>query len=228
MRVRRGVPSIRCMDAGSPTDGPRRDPASLRRLRWLVPLAAVLLVFVVVAGIEAMHQSDTMNGATQIQTAGFADPSSTVPVAFSLPVLQGARGATSDPTAATRPVTMSSLRGEPVVLNMWSSSCSVCKQETPAVEAVARRLGNTVRFVGVDTLDQKPAALAFLHRYHVTYLQLFDSDEVVGSGYGIPGLPVTVFVSGRGKVVGEYLGALSSKTLEHYLKTLFGVRLSSH
>lgn len=187
-----------------------------------MPIAAVLLVFVVIAGIEAMRQTNKMTGSTEIQTAGFYKPASTRPVAFSLPVLQPA---TSGSPAGASSVTMASFHGDPLVLNMWSSYCSVCKEETPAIEAVARRAGHAVRFVGVDTLDQRPTALAFLHRYHVTYLQLFDHGERVGSGYGIPGLPVTVFVSARGKVVGEYLGALSSKTLGHYIATLFGIRV---
>ncbi len=93
------------------------------------------------------------------------------------------------------------------------------------MESIAKRAGRSVRFVGVDSLDQRGTALAFLHRYGVSYLQLFDSAGRVGSGYGIPGFPVTVFVSGQGKVVGEYLGGLSTKTLSHYLGTLFGVRM---
>jgi thiol-disulfide isomerase/thioredoxin len=122
---------------------------------------------------------------------------------------------------------MSSLVGKPIVLNMWSITCTVCMAETPAVESVARRVGDSVTFVGVDTFDEKAPALAFLHRYHVTYLQLSDPNEQVGSDYAIPGLPVTVFVSAHGKVVGEYLGALNKTTLAHYLKALFGVPLPS-
>lgn len=187
-------------------------------------LALALSVVVVVALVEALHQSTPPVRAAMTQTpAGFYKPSRTMPVAFSLPVLQAAA---SSP-AGTGQVTMASLRGEPVVLNMWSSSCTVCKSETPAMESVARRVRGAVKFVGVDTLDQRGAGLGFLHRYQVSYLQLFDPAEHVGSGYGIPGLPVTVFVSAHGKVVGEYLGALSTKSLAHYLATLFGVRLAS-
>jgi hypothetical protein len=36
---------------------------------------------------------------------------------------------------------------------------------------------------------------------------------------------VTVFVSARGKVVGEYLGALTTMTLTHYLSSLFHVHV---
>lgn len=202
--------------------GERGPPAPIRHMRWLVPVAVALLAFVIFAAVQASHDSKAMSGSTTIQTAGFYLPSQTAPVPFSLPVLQPA---VSGSSGGGSTVTMSSLVGKPVVLNIWSSSCTICRAETPAMESVAKRTGGTVRFVGVDTVDQRATALAFLHRYAVSYLQLFDSSEQVGSGYGIQGFPVTVFVSGHGKVVGEYLGGLSTKTLAHYLKTLFGVRV---
>lgn len=208
---------------GTNVDQPGRSPAPIRHLRWLVPLAAALLAFVVFAAIEASHDSSAMSGSTTVQTAGFSLPSQTTPVPFSLPVLQPAAAGASGGGGT---VTMSSLIGKPVVLNMWSSSCTICRAETPAMESMAKRAGSTVRFVGVDSVDQRATALAFLHRYDVSYLQLFDSSEQVGSGYAITGFPVTVFISGRGKVVGEYLGGLSTKTLSHYLKTLFGVHIA--
>ncbi len=197
-------------------------PLSPRHLRWLVPLGLAGLVLLVVALVAGFHEDDALSSVTTIQTSGFSRPASSAPVAFSLPVLQGTAGVRADQASS---MSMASLRGRPVVLNMWGSWCSECKREMPAIESVARRTGDAVTFVGVDTADQKSTALRFLGRYHVTYLQLFDPGEVVLSGYGEQGLPVTVFVSGTGKVVGEYLGALDAKTLEHYLNTLLGVRV---
>ena len=211
---------------GTVGDVGERSPAAIlrRRPRWLVPFALVLTVALVVALVEAFHYSDQMARPGMIQTAGFRAPTSTTPVPFSLPVLQQSA---SGPRRSTQTVTMSSLRGRPVVLNLWGSWCTVCKTETPAIESVAERAGGSVEFVGVDTLDHTTAALAFLHRYDVTYLQLFDPSETVATGYRIPGLPVTVFVSARGKVLGEYLGALNVMTLAHYLERLFGVQVSA-
>ncbi|MGH8994892.1 MAG: TlpA family protein disulfide reductase [Acidimicrobiales bacterium] len=193
-----------------------------RRLRWLIPLALLGVILMVVALIEAHNQTRQLSNSGTIQSAGFYPPKSSSPPDFSLPALQGAR-----PDAPVGPtnVTMSSLLGTPIVINMWSSSCSVCKQETPAMETVARHAGDAVTFVGVDTADQKATALAFLSRYDVSYLQLFDPSEQVGTKYGIWGLPDTVFVSAHGKVVGEYVGALSVTSLTHYLRTLFSVHL---
>jgi cytochrome c biogenesis protein CcmG, thiol:disulfide interchange protein DsbE len=136
------------------------------------------------------------------------------PIPFSLPVLAG---------GSRREVSMSSLIGKPAVLNLWAHTCSVCTTETPGVEAVDQRVGGQVEFVGIHTLDSRAPALAFLHRFHVNYLQLFDVKGTVASSYGVPGLPVTLFVSASGTVVGENVGALNQTTLTHYLAKLFGV-----
>ncbi|HLI43098.1 MAG TPA: TlpA disulfide reductase family protein [Acidimicrobiales bacterium] len=207
-----------------PSDGnlslPPARPDPIRHLKWLLPLAVVLTAALGVSLVRAIEYSANPARSSKlpmVSTVGFFMPSRTTPVPFSLPVLQA--------SGSTRQVTMSSLVGKPLVINMWSSSCTVCMSETPAMEAVARKVGGRVEFVGIDTLDEKGAALAFLRRYHVTYRQLFDPEEKVGSGYKIPGLPVTVFVSPGGKVVGENLGALDEKSLAHYLRMLFGVRV---
>jgi thiol-disulfide isomerase/thioredoxin len=204
---------------GNPSLPPAR-PDPIRHLKWLLPLALVLTAALGVSLVRALQYSANPSRSSKlpmVPAVGFFMPSRTTPVPFSLPVLEG--------SGRARQVTMSSLVGKPLIINMWSSSCTVCMSETPAIEAVARKAGRQVEFVGIDTLDEKGAAMAFLRRYHVTYPQLFDPEEKVGTGYKIPGLPVTVFVSAGGKVVGENLGALDEKSLAHYLRVLFGVRV---
>lgn len=185
------------------------------RLRLLVVVAVLVSGFTVFAVIETLHFSSTANTQAMDQggSVGFFTPKSTKPVPFSLPELAGAgkRSYTSQ----------ADLLGKPVVLNLWASSCTVCRSEMPAIESVARTLGGRVRFVGVDSADERGAARAFVRRYGVTYTQLFDPKAVVATGYGIPGLPVTVFVTPAGKVVGENIGALSATSLRHYLGVLF-------
>lgn len=205
----------------SAADGGAAATAARRRMHWMAPIAFLVTVGVIFALVVAVHETEHLGGPATIQSGGFAKANTKLAHRFSLPVLQPATGQAQ----AAGAVTMASLSGKPVVLNMWSSSCSVCKTETPAVESVAKRAGSAVTFVGVDTIDQKASAIAFLRRYGVTYLQLFDPNEHVGSDYAIPGLPVTVFVSAKGKVVGEYLGALNAKTLTHYLSSLFHVHV---
>lgn len=200
---------------------PRRQRSAPSRLRLAVALAAIVTAAGAFALVEELHAAGRPAAGMAVESAGFTTPTNTSPVRFSLPVL---RDGPSVASGAGPDLTMSSLAGRPLVLNMWASSCSVCTSETPAIESVARRVGDAVRFVGIDTADQRGAALAFVRRFRVSYLQLFDPGETVGQGYAIMGLPVTVFVSAHDRVVGEYFGAMNAGTLTHYLRKLFGVR----
>ena len=121
-------------------------------------------------------------------------------------------------------VRLSALHGRPIVINFWSSTCEVCKQETPAIVNVARRLGKRVAFLGIDTIDLRSAAIGFAAKYHVTYPLAFDPQGSVAGKYGLPGLPETFFLSSTGKrIVGINLGALTVGHLTSILHNLYGI-----
>lgn len=137
---------------------------------------------------------------------------------------------------AARPVSLPDLRGrgtfdlsnvagKPIVLNFWSSTCPPCQQETPAMASVARSLGSKVAFVGIDTVDARAKAIAFISKYKVPYQIAFDPDGKTADKYGVPGLPVTFFLSPSGTtVIGENIGALTAPKLRSILRHLYGVR----
>jgi thiol-disulfide isomerase/thioredoxin len=121
-------------------------------------------------------------------------------------------------------ISLQGLAGRPIVMNFWSSTCGPCKQETPALASVARAVGNKVTFVGIDTVDGRRQALAFVTRYKVPYPVGFDPNGTVADRFGLPGLPVTFFLSPSAKtVVGENIGALTSAKLRKILHWLYGV-----
>ncbi len=120
---------------------------------------------------------------------------------------------------------LTSVAGKPIVLNFWSSTCGPCKQETPAMASVARSLGSKVTFVGIDTVDAKAKAIAFITKYGVPYQIAFDPNGTTADKYGVPGLPVTFFLSPSGTtVMGENIGALTAPKLRSILRRLYGVR----
>jgi thiol-disulfide isomerase/thioredoxin len=184
-----------------------------RRLRLLILAAVALTGLAVFGAVEALHYSEGSSKPSMSTGTGFFRPRSSKPVAFSLASL----------SSRADTISMSQLLGRPVVLNLWASDCTVCSSETPAIESVARSMGGRVEFVGVDSADQRPAAVAFSRRYGVTYPEVFDPKAVVATGYGVSVLPVTFFVTAGGKVVGENIGALTAASLRHYLEMLFGV-----
>jgi len=134
-----------------------------------------------------------------------------------------------------RPVSLPSLRGsgtidlaglagKPIVMNFWSSTCGPCKQETPTLAGVARTMAGKVRFVGIDTIDDRAKAIGFVTRYKVSYPIAFDPNGTAANRYGVPGLPVTFFLSPSGKtVLGENVGALTAARLRRILHQLYRV-----
>jgi cytochrome c biogenesis protein CcmG/thiol:disulfide interchange protein DsbE len=184
---------------------------------WTV--AVLALAGLVVAGlVSAAGFGDAKRnapaGLQAITTPGFVRVASKPAPGFSLPELR-------DPAVT---VSLAMLAGKPVLLNFWSSTCSVCVEESPAIAAAHRLLGSEVTFVGVDTLDvSRSAGLGFAAREGMTYLLLTDSSADAFDRYEAPGLPTTYFISASGKVVAENLGRISLAALVHDVRQLFGV-----
>jgi cytochrome c biogenesis protein CcmG/thiol:disulfide interchange protein DsbE len=110
-------------------------------------------------------------------------------------------------------LSLAQLRGRPVLVNFWASWCVPCHKEAPLLEAAYRRVGGRVAFVGVDTNDTRAAALSFLHQFGVTYPSVYDPHGTAATAYGLFGLPTTVFVSPKGRILERNIGALSSGSL---------------
>jgi thiol-disulfide isomerase/thioredoxin len=128
------------------------------------------------------------------------------------------------PLAGPGNVRLSALRGRPVVVNFWSSSCGPCQRESPAIARVAATLRGKVTFVGIDTFDSRSAARTFAARTHMTYQLGYDPAGSVASSYRVPALPETVFLASSGtRILGVDLGALTVQHLSGILHDLYGV-----
>jgi cytochrome c biogenesis protein CcmG, thiol:disulfide interchange protein DsbE len=107
------------------------------------------------------------------------------------------------PTAVLQPprTTLASLRGKPALVNFWASWCEPCRKEAPELERLHRVLHGSAAMVGVDYTDQADAARGFIGRYGWNFPVLSDPDGVFGARYGFSGLPTTVVLDSRGRIV---------------------------
>lgn len=121
---------------------------------------------------------------------------------FTLPLL-GARGTAS----------LAAYRGKPLVLNFWSSTCTACTAEMPALQAVAQSFGSQLAVVGVDVADPRASAAAFARRLGVTYPLLSDHGGSTAAAYTVGALPVTFVISPRGTIDARHQGALTAPQL---------------
>jgi thiol-disulfide isomerase/thioredoxin len=106
---------------------------------------------------------------------------------------------------------LAAIRG-PAVVNLWASWCGPCRSEMPAL-AHAAAAHKQVRFIGVDTEDERAKAVRFLHLTGVRYPQLADPDGHLLRTLGLPGLPATLAVTAKGRVAWQRQGALDGRDI---------------
>jgi cytochrome c biogenesis protein CcmG/thiol:disulfide interchange protein DsbE len=117
-------------------------------------------------------------------------------------------------------LTLSALKGKPVVLNFWASWCVPCEDEAPLLQEASEDYEGRVAFVGIDTRDSRTAALGFVDDYGITYPQVLDEGEQLLTRYGLTGQPESFFIDQNGIVTRHVPGPLTRNALYQYLDEL--------
>ena len=114
-------------------------------------------------------------------------------------------------------VSLSSLRGQPVLVNVWATWCAPCRQEIPELQALHEEYGGRgLRVVGV-TVDHRAAdaeVRRFVAEFGMTYDVWWDPDQTFLSGLGAMGVPITVLVDRDGTIAWRHLGVLERENPE--------------
>jgi hypothetical protein len=94
----------------------------------------------------------------------------------------------------------------------------------PLLERTHRRLGDKVRFVGVDGNDSRRLAKDLMAKTGVTYPSGYDPRDDVFRRYRLRGRPTTVFIDAAGRIKGTHAGELDSGDLTELLDRYLGIR----
>lgn len=174
-------------------------PAPTRAMRlWQVGIVTVLVLFV---GILAFRLWDT--NKSEQRADGLAPE-------FTFTTFDG------------ETISLADLKGKGVVVNFWASWCDPCREEAPLLEQAWRReQGNGIVFVGLDYLDQEPAAKAYLQEYGISYPNGPDLQSRAARRYGIKGVPETYFITPEGQIVQTVIGPIiNSAQLDAFLELI--------
>jgi cytochrome c biogenesis protein CcmG/thiol:disulfide interchange protein DsbE len=180
--------------------------------RWAGLVVAALFVALLVYGLAS-------KGADDAITSSLAEGKAPPAPAFTLEVLEKGDlpprlerrigAAFADGRVAVR-----ELRGGPVVLNMWASWCTPCREESPRLRDGWERFGpQGVAFLGVNIQDLRGDARDFSREFGLTYPSVRDARRGVADDYGATGIPETYFLDARGRVVAHVVGVVSARHL---------------
>lgn len=112
------------------------------------------------------------------------------------------------------------LEGTPVVVNIWASWCGPCRIEAVDLARASRTHGSRVQFLGVDILDSRSSARAFMREFGWTYPSVFDPTGEIRDRLGLVGQPVTLFYDAAGTLVSTWNGPLTPEALVKRLDRL--------
>ncbi|MEW5872591.1 MAG: redoxin domain-containing protein [Chloroflexota bacterium] len=113
-------------------------------------------------------------------------------------------------------ITLSDLRGRPVLVNLWASWCPPCRAEMPAMLRVYqdyKAQGFTLLAVNAANQDSSTAALDFAQELGLDFPILFDSQGSVAQQYQISALPTSFFIDAHGIIREVVVGGPMSEAL---------------
>lgn len=113
-------------------------------------------------------------------------------------------------TAAQR---LRSLRGKPVLVNVWASWCAPCRDEAPTLASAARAYDDRVHFVGVNYQDAPDRAREFMRAFSLPFPSLADPSGAATAALGLRGIPVTVVLDRNGSETYRRVGAITESEL---------------
>jgi len=120
-------------------------------------------------------------------------------------------------------LTLSSLRGKPVMVNFFASWCDQCKRELPGIEAVYERHKadgfTVVGFNALETGDGK----AMYRSLGLMFPAVYDPGQPgpIASAYGVTvGLPASIFIDKQGRADLIVRGAVSEGSVEQEVTKL--------
>ncbi|MHB8330805.1 MAG: redoxin domain-containing protein [Candidatus Dormibacteria bacterium] len=128
-------------------------------------------------------------------------------------------GSTTGPS-----VGLAQQRGHPVLIDFWATWCSNCQADMRLVAATqARYRAQGLRVVLVDYQESATTVRNFLRKMGIKLPSLLDTNGSVAGRYGVPGLPVAVFVTAQGKIAVIQLGQLQQAAVtQDMTRTLSG------
>lgn len=127
--------------------------------------------------------------------------------------------------------TLADYRGRVVLLNVWATWCTPCREEMPSLERLHREFapsGLSVVAVSVDDAGGAREIRAFATELGLTFDVVHDSTRAIDKAYQLTGYPVTVLIDREGRIRRRQVGAVQwdSYANRAHVASLLGVAIA--
>ena len=113
-------------------------------------------------------------------------------------------------------ITLSELRGQAVLVNLWATWCPPCRAEMPAIQKLYNEYKDQGFVVlGVDMIyqDDASAVQSFIQEKGLTFPILMDETGQVAQKYALRSLPSSFFIDRAGVIQEVVIGGPMSEAL---------------
>lgn len=120
-------------------------------------------------------------------------------------------------TLEGKPISLASLAGKPVLVNLWASYCEPCRQELPVLGKIYKKYkkrGLEVVGIAMDERVTGEAMKKLAEKRRIEYAVWSDPEDRAGRALGVRVLPATFLVDRKGTIVLVRRGAVRDEDTE--------------
>jgi thiol-disulfide isomerase/thioredoxin len=119
-------------------------------------------------------------------------------------------------------ISLSGLRGKPIILNFWATWCGPCRSEMPILQQIYETWSDKGLLVlEIDLRENTTLVQKFMSDNRLSLPTLLDTGGKVGQLYGITAIPTTYFIDKDGVIRQIVRGAFPTKaSIESQLSTI--------
>ncbi len=125
-------------------------------------------------------------------------------------------------TTAGDKISLSTLRGSPVLVNFWATWCEPCRVEMPGLENVYQDYQpKGLHILAVNLGESSNAARTWTNELGLTFDILLDSTQQIAALYQLRGQPSTYVISREGVITQIFYGPASQDSLQAAIAPFF-------
>lgn len=113
-------------------------------------------------------------------------------------------------------------KGRWVVMNFWSTTCIVCREEAPELERFYTQVSSQggPLFVSVNIQESNAEIMEYMKNYRLSFPVVSDKSGKISLDFGVTGTPETFFVDPQGKVRHRVAGGVDGDSILRFIDWL--------